>query len=107
MAGGISPVKRSATTRTSSQCTKEDGQPLLNGLETTANGTVDGNENGEVVPSSPVTPHRPPLSPIPESGPRRLSKSRAGSTYQPHADGAVGRHPTMTRTRKPTLARLD
>nr|CAD2158494.1 unnamed protein product [Meloidogyne enterolobii] len=107
--GGISPVKRSATTRTSSQCTKEDGQPLLmNGLE----GGIDlgrGDENAdEMVSSSPLTPHRPPLSPIPESGKRRLSKSRAGSVQQSHADGISGRHPTVVsnRTRKPTLTSM-
>uniref|UniRef100_A0A914LXD9 Major facilitator superfamily (MFS) profile domain-containing protein n=1 Tax=Meloidogyne incognita TaxID=6306 RepID=A0A914LXD9_MELIC len=107
--GGVSPVKRSATTRTSSQCTKEDGQPLLmNGLE----GGIDfqkGDENAdEMVSSSPLTPHRPPLSPIPESGKRRLSKSRAGSVQQSHADGISGRHPTVVsnRTRKPTLTSM-
>ncbi|CAK5074770.1 unnamed protein product [Meloidogyne enterolobii] len=87
----------------------EDGQPLLmNGLE----GGIDlgrGDENAdEMVSSSPLTPHRPPLSPIPESGKRRLSKSRAGSVQQSHADGISGRHPTVVsnRTRKPTLTSM-
>lgn len=107
--GGISPVKRSATTRTSSQCTKEDGQPLLMNAPEGGIDVQKGDENAdEMVSSSPLTPHRPPLSPIPESGKRRLSKSRAGSVHQPHADGVSGRHPTVvsSRTRKPTLTSM-
>lgn len=118
-AGGVSPVKRSATTRTSSQCTKEDGQPLLSGMEmdgTTPkedNNVVSTDDGNILSPSPPATPHRPPLSPILEGGPRRLSKSRASSQHhqhqQSHVDGVAGRHPTgvsISRTRKPTLTSM-
>lgn len=85
--------------RPDSQCLsepKEDGQPLLN-QEDAPQSPAEEDVN------SPTTPKRPALSPITEN--RVLSKSRAGSHYNPDKnDRSSVVHPT--RTRKHTLTSM-